>query len=138
MKLERPRSTKGRGIYRLMRAFEALGPPVADRAEAASFRRGTLTIVVEDPTWLTELGFLKDEIRARLARIAGPDAPEVREIRLRLGKLERKQLRAVSTAEPVLDVEHEERVKSWGSAIRDEELRRVFERAARRGLAQPR
>ncbi len=132
-RFERPRG-RGRGVYKLLRAFDKLGPPVSERAEAVGFRAGTLTLVVEDPTWLTELGFLKEEIIERLAR-AAPNAPPVREIRMRLGKFERKRKRELVVFEPVLSAEDENRVRAWGETIRDEELRKTFERAARLALA---
>jgi predicted nucleic acid-binding Zn ribbon protein len=59
---------------------EVVGPQVAAHARVQSLRRGVLTIAVDGAPWATELRYLDDELRSRVAAIVGPDA--VRQVRV--------------------------------------------------------
>jgi predicted nucleic acid-binding Zn ribbon protein len=59
---------------------EVVGPAVATHARPRDFRNGTLTIAVDAPAWATELRYLEEQIRARLAAISGQDS--VRRVRV--------------------------------------------------------
>ena len=131
-KLERKRS-RGRGTFKILRAFDRLGP-IAAHAEASLFRNGTLTVVVEDPTWLTELGFLKEELVTKIGQLAGDGAPRVEEVRIRLGKFERKRKPIVPVEERPLDAENEARLTEWAKTIGDEDLQKQFKKAVRLAL----
>ncbi len=50
---------------------DAVGPRVARRARAVSFKDGTLRIEVEGSSWRYELGFLKRDLLRQLNRHLG-------------------------------------------------------------------
>ena len=60
-------------------AFRRVGPPITDHAQAVLFRRGALTLDVDTSAWLTELGFLREEMLGRINRLLGREV--VRSIR---------------------------------------------------------
>ena len=51
---------------------EVVGPEVAAHASPLQLRDGTLVVLVDQAAWGTQLGFLAEQILARLAEIAGP------------------------------------------------------------------
>ena len=50
---------------------EVVGPQIADHAEPTSLRRGVLRVRADSPAWATEIGYLGDDIRARVNEAAG-------------------------------------------------------------------
>lgn len=50
---------------------DAVGPRVARRARAVSFKDGTLRVEVEGSSWRYELGFLKRDLLSQLNRHLG-------------------------------------------------------------------
>ncbi|MDQ3964807.1 MAG: DUF721 domain-containing protein [Actinomycetota bacterium] len=50
---------------------EIVGDATAAHAEPTSLKAGVLRIRTDSPTWATEVGYLKDEIRARANRVVG-------------------------------------------------------------------
>jgi predicted nucleic acid-binding Zn ribbon protein len=59
---------------------EVVGAAVAQHAHIRSLRRGVLTIAVDAAPWATELRYLDDELRSRIAAIIGANV--VRQIRV--------------------------------------------------------
>lgn len=59
---------------------EAVGPAVAANVRPVRLERGTLLVEVSDPAWATHVRFLADDLRGRLAVVAGVqvDGLEVR------------------------------------------------------------
>jgi hypothetical protein len=58
---------------------EAVGPRVAARAQPYRLQRGVLTVRVDGAAWLSELTYLKSEIRNRLnERLGGRPVTELR------------------------------------------------------------
>jgi len=51
---------------------EAVGPLVAGHAAPLSLHDGVLTVGVDDPAWATQLRYLKDDLVAKVAAVAGP------------------------------------------------------------------
>lgn len=52
---------------------EVVGPRIAQRTRAVSFRDGTLRVEVEGSAWLHELGFLKRDLLRQLGQRLGPE-----------------------------------------------------------------
>ncbi|MBK8013299.1 MAG: DUF721 domain-containing protein [Deltaproteobacteria bacterium] len=127
-------TAQGRGGWTLkvLGAFRRIGPPVADHAEAASFRAGVLTLTVSESAWLTELTFLRGAIIERLNHLLGRTV--VKDIRLRLGVVERK--RPVQSTAVSLTAAQVARVESWAAEIANPEVRRAMMRAAAMSLSR--
>ena len=104
-------------------------------------RDGTLHVATASSTWAHELGFLSDEILARLRAQLGTDAPT--KLRYAVGPI--PEVDRVDEAPPELlpaeddmpfDVRSE--AAAVASAITDPELREVVARAARASLLRAR
>jgi predicted nucleic acid-binding Zn ribbon protein len=50
---------------------EIVGPAVAAHAEPSSLKTGVLRVRADSPAWATEIGYLKDEIKAAVNRLVG-------------------------------------------------------------------
>lgn len=50
---------------------EIVGDATAAHAEPTSLKAGVLRIRTDSPTWATEVGYLRDEIKARANRVVG-------------------------------------------------------------------
>lgn len=128
---------RGAIAIRVFAAFDRLGPPITQHAEPVHYRAGALTVVVDDPTWLTELTFLRPEILTRLERTLG--RPLVKELRMRHGRLSRRPRPLPVKAElPKLDPDRARLVEALGELVPDESLRELVQRAARWALGAPR
>lgn len=126
-----PRTREGAITVRVFRAFQSLGPSITRHADLVGIRGGVLTLVVDDPTWLTELGFLRPEIIANMNRAL--PRPMITDVRLRHGRRERRA--PVQRPPPVkLTRAQVETVESLGQEIRDPELRVALMKAAERAL----
>jgi hypothetical protein len=69
---------------------EIVGELVASRAWPDGLDGGVLWVEVKTSSWLHQLSFLKDEIRARANELVG-DPPLVREVRFHLGERTRRR-----------------------------------------------
>ena len=56
------------------RWVDVVGPAVAPHARVRSLRGGVLTIAVDASPWATELRYLEETLRARIAEVTGTDA----------------------------------------------------------------
>lgn len=57
---------------RVWRAWrELVGDTIADHAEPTSLKKGVLRVRADSPVWATEVGYLSEEIRARVNGLAG-------------------------------------------------------------------
>ncbi len=56
---------------------DAVGPAVASNVRPVRLERGTLLVEVDDPAWATQVRFLTDDLRARLAAVAGVQVERV-------------------------------------------------------------
>lgn len=79
------------GLERGVRGWRAVqewsgvvGPKLASRTHAVSFRDGVLDVEVEGSAWMHELGFLKRDLLRRIHERLGSD--EVRDVRFRLAR----------------------------------------------------
>jgi predicted nucleic acid-binding Zn ribbon protein len=52
---------------------EIVGPAVAAHAEPSSLKTGVLRVRADSPAWATEIGYLKDEIKAAVNRLVGAE-----------------------------------------------------------------
>ncbi len=72
---------------------EVVGDAIAKRAQPARFRNGILFVTVASHTWMQELQFMKDDIRARLnARVSEDGPPVIRDIFFVSGAVEPRTL----------------------------------------------
>jgi predicted nucleic acid-binding Zn ribbon protein len=62
---------------------EVMGADVAAHARLLSLREGTLTVVVDDPIWATQLRYLAPAIVTRATALLGPGVVE--QLRVRVG-----------------------------------------------------
>jgi len=115
---------------KIFRAFEQLGPPIATRAEPSFYRRGVLTLTIEDSAWLTELHFLVPEMIARINAILGE--PKVEDIRFKHGALTpRRAARAKALTPPELTDAQKVKLAEMVEPIHDPEVRAAVLGAAR-------
>lgn len=121
---------RGALTVRVFAAFEQLGPPFTTHAEPTFYRTGVLSLLVDDPTWMTELTFLKAELLTRINHLVGKET--VKELRMRHGKLSRIKKKVPQKAEPpVLTADAVRRIEEWADEIRDPEVKEAMRRAAR-------
>ncbi len=120
-------------VRRVLAAFDRIGPPVTDHADAVDFRRGVLTLQVHESAWLTELTFLRTEIIDRLNRMVGPST--VREVRLRSGSRRKRPAPPTPPPRPLTESQREA-VATWTASIADDAVREAVQRAAARSLAR--
>lgn len=113
-------------------AFQRIGPPITDYAEPALFRRGVLTLTVRESTWMTELALLERQILDRLNRMLAK--PRVKEIRLRLGNVKKKEIEKPRIRP--LTPKQQDDVKSWAEQIADPVVREAMVRAATKSLGR--
>jgi hypothetical protein len=128
--------------------LDIVGPRNAARTWPSPIRDGVLWVRVSNSSWLHELSFLRDDIRARVNAHLG-DPPLVNEVRLHIG---RRQRRGDEDCEPTTASRfrvHRRRrhmpppatgarlaaIEAETASIEDEELRAVV-REARRRLGQ--
>ena len=71
---------EGLGLSATLKGWEAIsvwsetvGAPANERSRAVAFDAGRLIVEVESSAWMTQLSFLKRDIRARLNRRLGGD-----------------------------------------------------------------
>lgn len=121
-------------VLKVFDAFQKLGPPVTAHAEPTQYRGGVLHLVVDDSTWLTELGFLRTEIMGRINGALGREV--VKELRMRHGVLRNKPdpRHEARRERPVLAESEDAAIRAWAEAIPDEALRERFLGAARWGI----
>ncbi len=133
--VEAPGRSRGQMVWKVFSAFEKLGPPMTSHAEPSQFRGGVLHLIVDDSTWLTELGFLKTEILGRINGSLGREV--VKELRMRHGVLRKRPDPRAQTKrpKPVLAETEDREVQSWAETIEDPELRERFIAAARWSLS---
>ncbi|MEA2507872.1 MAG: hypothetical protein QOH48_2490 [Actinomycetota bacterium] len=62
---------------------EIVGPSVAAHAEPSSLKGGVLRVRADSPTWASEIGYLRDEIKASVNRTVGVEL--VHEVRVWTG-----------------------------------------------------
>ncbi len=64
---------------------EAVGPAVAAHIRPVRLERGTLLVEASDPGWATQVRFLTDDMRARLAEVTGVVVEHI-EVRVASGR----------------------------------------------------
>lgn len=128
---EQVRRTGSRALE-IFAAFDRIGPPVSDHAEPILYKSGVLTLMVDGPTWLTELSFLERQVVDRINALVGRKA--VRSLRLRLGSPRRRP--PPLPAKRKLTPHENEEVASWTAGIKDEAVRDAVARAAATSLAR--
>lgn len=61
---------------------DVVGPDVAAHARPVSVKEGVLVVVVDDPTWASQLRWLGADLLARLAEAAGEPVADRLEVRV--------------------------------------------------------
>jgi len=119
---------------------DAVGPQIAANAWPSRLARdGTLHVAASSSAWAFELAQLEGEIRSRLARALGPDAPP--RLRFAPGPLPAPgRESAPSSCRKALEVGDGARAEGarLAAEIRDPELRDLVARAAAASLASGR
>jgi hypothetical protein len=110
----------------------AVGPEIARNAWPARFQRdGTLIVHTKDSVWAFELQNRAPEIRERL-----PGKPALKFVPGPLPESGSEPTSATPPGSPPATLEQRVQAAEWASAIEDEELRKVVEKAARSSLAR--
>jgi len=110
----------------------AVGPEIARNAWPARFQRdGTLIVHTTDSIWGFELQNRAHEIRERL-----PGKPALKFVPGPLPEPGSEPTQATPQGSPPATLEQRVQAAEWASAIEDEELRKVVEKAARSSLAR--
>jgi len=119
-------------VYRVWDFWpEAVGEAIAARARPYRLRDGVLMVQVSSHTWMQELQFLKEEIRAKLnARLGGE---LLRDLHFVPGRWREKAAPKPVAAPPPVAVPE---LPSTGSPELDAVLRRVATAVARRQAAE--
>jgi len=121
---------------------EVVGDAVARNAWPLRIARdGTLHVATASATWAQELGFLSDEILARLRARLGADAPT--KVKCAVGPVPAAGRAHEDVPEPLpaaadMPPEVRSEAAAVASAISDPELREVVARAARASLLRAR
>jgi hypothetical protein len=102
---------------------EMVGPRVAARTEPQRLRGGLLTVSVDGAAWLSELTYLKADLRGRLNARLGEEA--VRDIRLVPGTVSPRAAATLTIAPPEtpLDPADVAAAEAAAAVIADPELR---------------
>ncbi len=66
---------------------EVVGPAMAANVRPIRLERGTLLVEVSEPAWATQVRLLSDELRGRLASVAGV---QVDRVEVRVGRPKRR------------------------------------------------
>lgn len=118
---------QARGILIAQCWTKVVGPEIASRTEPDGFSRGTLRVRASTAAWQNELTFLKAQIRDKLNELLG--SALVKDIRVVGGSLRPR------TGAPRLPWLGEnptgadlDAASSCGIAIKDESVRRAFEK----------
>jgi predicted nucleic acid-binding Zn ribbon protein len=72
---------------------DAVGPAIAAHARPIGLADGVLTVAVDEPGWATQLRYLKNDLVARLAEVAGPGVVGRIELRVEGANEPRKRTR---------------------------------------------
>jgi hypothetical protein len=117
---------------------DAVGDAIARNAwPARTSRDGTLHVSTSSSAWAFELGLLEADIRGRLERLLGPEAPP--RLRFAPGRLpepapEPRQNASSKPVEPSPEARSE--AARLTASIEDENLRKVVAKAAAASLAR--
>ena len=110
---------------------DAVGKTISSHAQPASFREGTLTLVVDSAPWMQQLNFLKRDLIAKVNEQVGQDL--VTDIYMKAGRIH--AVAPVETPKPKrreLSEAEQSWVREQAESVTDPELRAVFERLIRR------
>jgi hypothetical protein len=127
--------SQGAAAFDVFDAFRKIGPPVTRYAEPFNYRRGTLSVRVYGSAWLTELGFLEEEILGKINQHLRDRKVQVKNLRLYLGSGQPKP-EARAQPWPILPPDLEQRIEAWSEVISDPDIRAAWLSAAKRDLAK--
>jgi hypothetical protein len=117
---------------------EAVGDSIARNAWPARVARdGTLHVATSSATWAYELGLLAGDIRERLAKALGADAPAA--LRFAPGRLPEPPAEAseeTGSSRPKPSAEDRREAERLAAPIEDEKLRKIVAKAAAASLAK--
>lgn len=112
-------------VYRVWTFWQdAVGAPVAARAQPAGYRDGVLSVRVAGAAWMQELQFMKEEVRERLNARLGAEL--IRDIYFISGTVEPPHRPPPAPTPPAVDNEPIE-----PPVLRNPRLTAVMERIAR-------
>lgn len=112
-------------VYRVWTFWEeAVGAPVAARAQPAGYRDGVLSVRVAGAAWMQELQFMKEDVRERLNALLGAEL--IRDIYFVSGAIEPARRPPPTPEPPAVDREPIE-----PPVLRNPRLAAVMERIAR-------
>lgn len=112
----------------------AVGEQIAAKAQPASFRDGTLTVVVASAPWMQQLSFLKTQLMEKINERLGGEV--VREIYLKAGKPHplSRQAGPRKNQERRLTEEETRRIVEQAASVNDPELREAITRILKRDM----
>lgn len=104
---------------------KVVGDAVAEHSSPEEFRAGDLTVNVDDPIWIQELSFLKDDIAAGVREYLGRKAYLLKgSVRFKNGKVTRPAPEAAGTPVPAeLDAASAAEIERAVSDVDDPKLR---------------
>jgi len=118
---------------------EAVGETVARNCRPKSITEGIMVIETKDNVWMQELSMLRQGIVEKINELLGWDA--VRELRFRIGPLDREPLRASIPHKKKpehppekLDLQTEREMEEALAGIEDEELKAALRSMMTRGV----
>ncbi len=105
---------------------DAVGPKLAERTAPESFNRGVLLVRTASAAWQNELTYLRSELIQRINEALGTEL--VKDLKVVSGRFHRHTAPSTRKKRP-LTAREQEAVDDAAQAIRDPELRGLFEDA---------
>ena len=108
---------------------ELIGPPVSIHSWPVFLEKGPLTLTVESPAWLQQLGFYTEDLRSKLS------GNDVTGIKLRLGNIPEREIKVhgeisgSNIAEVTVPEGAKRFIKEESEQVSDPELREQIVRA---------
>jgi predicted nucleic acid-binding Zn ribbon protein len=114
---------------------QAVGETVAQQAQPAFVRGGTLFVKCSSSAWMQQLQFMKVTIREELNRLLGKEV--IKDIRFQIGTIARPthDESSVKDQEVVLDDAEHERIEEALRPLQDPEVKEIVRRIMVKGAA---
>jgi hypothetical protein len=108
------------------------GPAVAAHTFPDIIKGGILTIIVDTPQWMHHLSFFKGDISEKLRTFN----VNVQDVRFRLGRLPEKTWSYAGTENVKLTADDARFIENTLRHVKDEDLRKTFEKLIAHGLTK--
>ncbi len=113
---------------------QIVGDAVASHSFPDRLARGRLTVLVDNPTWMTQLAFFKDEIRRKVNSSLG--AGRVGEVYMKVGRGDRRQAKTATKPQAPLSPIAIQQIDKMVAELADPDTRAALRRLMLRQIQQ--